>query len=222
MSPDLTALFPPLGLRITSGDMTLRLLADDDLPEFAALVRKPIFDDPHADYVFPWYRKDPDVREREALQYQWSLRAWIRPEKWEISFGVFVDGELVGMQDIRAVDLAVRRTVESGSWLTASAHGRGLGSRMRRMIVAFAFDYLGANRAQSGAYLGNDSSARASRACGYRENGTTAHVEDGARLVAQQYLVTPETFVRRGVRIEVEGWTPSLRQMLGAPEVVPE
>lgn len=218
MTRDLPTLYPPLALNITSPSMTLRMLRDADLPEFAALLRRPIFDDPHADHVFPWYRKDPDMREREALQYQWSLRAGVRPEKWEMSFGVFVGGELVGMQDIRAEDLAVRRTVESGSWLTADAHGRGLGSHMRRMAVVFAFDYLGAARAQSGAYLGNDSSARVSRSCGYRENGTTVHVEDGVRLVAQQYLVTPETFVRKGVTIEVAGWTASLRAMLGVRE----
>lgn len=215
MSPDLSTLYPPLGLRITSGDLTLRLLDDADLPEFAALLRRPIFDDPHADYVFPWYREDPDVREREALQYQWSLRAGVRPEKWELSFGVFAAGELVGMQDIRAEDLAVRALVRSGSWLTADAQGRGLGSRMRRMIVAFVFDYLGADRAQSGAYQGNDSSARVSRACGYRDNGTTVHVEEGVRLVAQEFLVTPETFVRNSVEIEVAGWTAPLREMLG-------
>lgn len=214
----LADLFPPLGLVITSGDLTMRLLRDDDMPEYAALVSRPVFEDEAADHVFPWYQAPPQERAREGVRFQWHLRAGVTPERWNLSFGVFHRGELIGMQDVNATEFARRRTVGSGSWLTADAHGRGHGSRMRRMMLAFAFDHLGAQRAESAAIIGNERSCRVSRACGYADNGTAVVVEGEKVLTHQAFVVTPETFVRKDVTVQVDGLTTDLRAMLGAED----
>lgn len=214
--PDLSTLYPPLGLVLRAGELTLRPLADADMPEYAALLRRPIFADPTAPEVFPWYRAEPEERELDALRFQWRLRSGIGPEEWTLVFGIWAGGRLIGSQDMSAVRFAERRTVSSGSWLTLDAHGNGYGTLMRQAMLTLAFDHLGARRAESSAVVGNAPSFGVSRACGYVENGTQVSALRGSREVEQRFLVTPETFRRPAVPVEVEGLTPALRAMLGA------
>ncbi|WP_341854248.1 GNAT family protein [Brachybacterium sp. GPGPB12] len=143
--PALSALYPSLGLVVRAGDLTLRPLADEDLPEYAALIRRPIFEDPASPQVFPWYRAAPETRVREApLRFQWTPRGGISPERWTLAFGVWAGGRLIGAQDVSAERFGERRTVTSGSWLTLDAHGNGYGRLMRQAMLVLAFDHLGA------------------------------------------------------------------------------
>lgn len=212
----LIAAFAPFGLQVDAGRVRMRLLRDSDFPAYAALLREPIFADENADHVFGWYRVEPEQRVTQALQFQWSLRAQVSPQSWTLPLGVFVDGRLVGCQDVAARDFARRGVVTSGSWLTLAAQGQGLGSLMRRAMLVLAFDHLGARRAESAAVLGNERSAAVSHACGYAEDGTKVAV-DGDRVVThQRYLVTPDTFRRAEVTVQVTGLDERLRTMLGA------
>ncbi|MFC0672543.1 GNAT family N-acetyltransferase [Brachybacterium hainanense] len=218
MSNPLAPLFPPFGLTLRAGDLTLRLLRDEDLPEYAELLTRPIFPDEDADHVFPWYLGDPEARVRNALMFQWTKRAEVAPERWNLTLGIWAQGGLIGSQDVNATDFPRRRVVSSGSWLTLDAHGRGYGKLMRQMILVLAFDHLGALRAESAAVLGNAPSFGVSRACGYEADGTEVVIERDRRLVHQRFSVTPQTVVRPAVPVEVEGLSPELRAMLGAPE----
>ena len=214
--PDLADLFPPLGLVVRAGDLTLRPLADADLPEYAALIRRPIFEDEDSPHVFPWCRAEPETRVRESLRFQWRLRSGIGPEDWTLPLGVWAGERLIGCQDVSALRFAERRTVSSGSWLTLDAHGNGYGKLMRQAMLVLAFDHLGALRAESSAVLGNARSFGVSRACGYVDNGTTISARPGSHEEEQRFLVTPERFRRPDVPVAVEGLTPALREMLGA------
>ena len=213
---DLALLHPPFGLVLRAGDLTLRLLQDADLPEYAELLRRPIFEDESAPYVFGWYRIEPEQRVRNALSFQWQLRSAVGPEKWTLPFGIWAQGRLIGCQDVSAKRFAERRTVSSGSWLTLEAHGRGYGTLMRQAMLVLAFDHLGAERAESSAVIGNDASFGVSRACGYLDNGTEMSTLPGPVTLEQRFLVTPETFRRPSVSVEVGGLTEQLRAMLGA------
>lgn len=214
--PSLGELFPPLGLVVRAGELALRPLADQDLPEYAALIRRPIFEDPDSPQVFPWYRAEPEGRVREALRFQWRLRCGISPESWTLPFGVWAGGRLIGAQDVSAVRFAERRTVTSGSWLTLDAHGNGYGKLMRQAMLVLAFDHLGALRAESAAVIGNAPSYGVSHACGYVDNGTEISTIPGSHQEQQRFLVTPELLRRPEVPVEVEGLTPALQSMLGA------
>ena len=86
---DLALLHPPFGLVLRAGDLTLRPLQDADLPEYAELLRRPIFEDESAPYVFGWYRIEPEQRVRNALSFQWQLRSAVGPEKWTLPFGIW-------------------------------------------------------------------------------------------------------------------------------------
>lgn len=212
----LAQLHPPFGLKIHAAELTLRPLSEQDLPEYAALLKEPIFAEPEAEYVFPWYRADPQARVREALRFQWRLRADFQPDHWTLAFGIWAGDRLIGCQDLTARSFTIRRTVSSGSWLTASAQGRGFGKLMRQAVLVLAFDHLGARRAESSAALDNARSIAVSRACGYVDNGTAVSELYETPVLEQRFLVTPETFQRPTVTVEVEGLTGDLRSMLGA------
>ena len=86
-------------------------------------------------------------------------------------FAVRVAGELVGVQALHTENFRITRTGETGSWLGRSLQGRGLGTRMRRALCAFAFDHLGAVEITSGAFLDNPASLAVSAKVGYLPNG---------------------------------------------------
>jgi RimJ/RimL family protein N-acetyltransferase len=215
--PALDSLHPPFGLRIRTGPLTLRVLTDEDLPEYAELLRRPVFADPDAPHVFPWYARPEEERISEALRFQWRLRSQVSPESWSLALGIWADGRLVGCQDLDAKQFAVRRTVTSGSWLTRDMQGRGLGGLMRRAVLVLAFDHLGAVRAESAAVVGNERSYGVSRSCGYVDNGIEVIEQNGRAVEHQRFLVTPQTFRRGTESVEVEGITPALRALLGVP-----
>jgi RimJ/RimL family protein N-acetyltransferase len=215
--PALDSLHPPFGLRIRTGPLTLRVLTDEDLPEYAELLRRPIFAEPDAPHVFPWYARPEEERISEALRFQWRLRSQVSPEDWSLPLGIWADGRLIGCQDLDAKQFAVRRTVTSGSWLTRDMQGHGLGGLMRRAVLALAFDHLGAVRAESAAVVGNASSYGVSRSCGYVDNGIEVIEQNGRAVEHQRFVVTPQTFRRGTESVEVEGITPALRALLGVP-----
>lgn len=212
----LTTAFPPFGLRIRHDDMTLRLMRDEDFPEYLDLLSGPIFPDDSVEWIFPWYEAPVRERRRNAAQAHWRFRAEFSPDSWVLGFGVWVAGELVGCQDVLATQFARRRVVDSGSWLALPHHGKGWGVRMRKLMLHFAFDHLGARRAESAAVIGNEASMGVSHSAGYRPNGIRTEVH-GSRTVELQYVsVTPDQFNRLDGEVVVEGFSDELRSMMGA------
>lgn len=216
MDDDLAELYPPFGLRVTAGAITLRLFRDSDLPAYAELISSPLFADETAPYVFDWWTKGPEVRLRNAQQFLWTARGDINPAEWSLSLGVFEGNRLIGSQDVRGKDFATLRMVESGSYLRLDAQGRGIGTLMRQMMLVLAFDHLGATRAESGAIAGNHRSLAVSRHCGYQLDGTSVGRNGDKRVELQRVVVTPETFIRPDADVQVHGLTPPLLEQLGA------
>jgi RimJ/RimL family protein N-acetyltransferase len=119
---------------------------------------------------------------------------------------VVEDGRVVGCQDVVAESFAATRTLTSGSWLTRSAQGRGLGHEMRAAVLLLAFDHLGAEVAESAALAWNARSIRVSEALGYQPNGAHRIVgPDGASVEELRFRVTPETLVRPEWTLGVAG-----------------
>ena len=103
---------------------------------------------------------------------RWGLRTGVTPDAWNIEFAVIRDEEVIGAQGLLATRFPTLRQVSTGSWLTQSAQGQGLGTEMRQAVLLFAFDHLGATRATSGAAVWNDASNGVSRALGYVADGS--------------------------------------------------
>jgi len=211
----LEEVFPPFALTISCGTVALRVLRDDDLPELAELVRGGI-DAPGLPMPFlqAWHEEPfapgtPDGFPTTSLRWWWGQRATCAPEEWRLALAVRRDGVLVGMQDLHARNFGQTRTVLTGSWLGRDHQGRGTGTLMRQLAVGFAFDELGAQRCESGYIVGNHASAAVSRKAGYVESGRRPIVQgtrNGPVAVDEQRVaVTPDTFVRQGGAVTVEG-----------------
>ncbi len=104
-----------------------------------------------------------------------------------------------------AKDFATLRTVSTGSWLRQSVHGRGLGKEMRAAVVLWAFDWLGAEVAESEAAAWNAASLGVSASLGYELNGITRKAWGTTVETLQHVRLSPETFNRPDWTLKVDG-----------------
>lgn len=210
----LAELWPPYAVHISDGPLTLAVISEADLPEIVALVLEGIHDPELMPFHVPW--TDAPREELPANMVRWYARnlAEFSPAGFELSFAVRIGDQLAGVQALHTTDFAVTRTGETGSWLGRRFQSRGLGTRMRQAVCAFAFDHLGASEITSGAFLDNPASLAVSRKVGYRESGRIRlKRRDGEMALNQQLVLTPETFVR-GAPIRVTG-AEGLRRFVG-------
>jgi RimJ/RimL family protein N-acetyltransferase len=152
---------------------------------------------------------------RGILQYFWRGRAELDPARWSVNFLVREDGRVLGTQTLAADDFAVVREVHTGSWLTRAAQGRGLGTEMRRAVIALAFDHLGARAARTSAFTDNPASRRVSERLGYVPDGLEHHASRGHPAVVHRFRLDPHRWRRPPWALEVRGLEPC-RQLLGA------
>jgi RimJ/RimL family protein N-acetyltransferase len=112
----------------------------------------------------------------------------------------------------------VFRTVHTGSWLGRAFQGRGIGRLMRQAILALAFDHLGAEVAETEAFLDNPASNRVSLAVGYEPNGFGRLAPRGVARETQKFRLTLEGWRSRPrPEVTVEGLAPSLPLLGLAP-----
>jgi hypothetical protein len=121
------------------------------------------------------------------------------------------NGRPIGLQEVMARDFAVKRVVNSGSWLGRNFQGRGLGTEARAAILALAFDGLSADAAESGYIEGNGSSARVSEKLGYRVHGDEVFAIEGKRQLEIKVRCTRATWHRDLVPVTIEGLRPCLK-----------
>jgi RimJ/RimL family protein N-acetyltransferase len=192
-------LWPFAALRVRTPTVELRYPDDDDLVALAHLAAEGIHDPAAMPFFVPWTRQETPDLERGVLQHGWGRRAALSRDDWSLPLVVWAEGERVGVQDIFAKHFAIRRTVETGSWLVQRAQGRGVGTEMRAAVLHFAFAGLGAEEAHSGSFVDNPISAAVSRHHGYVANGEEILEREGEPARMQRWLLTRAT------------WTPSRR-----------
>jgi RimJ/RimL family protein N-acetyltransferase len=166
-------------------------------------------------FVVPWTDTDPAHLGRRTLQWYWSERAALAPERWTINFLVRTGGRVVGMQGLMATDFGIVREVQTGSWVGMRHQGRGIGTEMRAAVLAFAFDHLGAVQARSAAFADNTASLRVSARLGYRRDGTMTVARRAQPAVDVRLLLAEAGFVRPGWTLQVTG-LDACRPVLGA------
>jgi RimJ/RimL family protein N-acetyltransferase len=189
--------WPLFDLRVRYLDVELRLPNDTELRELLRIAKDGIHPPGQCPFLTPWSEVPSPAFERNFFQHHWQLRGGWTPENWTLNFGVWVDGRLVGSQSLRGDAFAVRRTVETGSWLGQEFQGGGVGTRMRQAALGFAFDHLGAQFAQSGYLPFNVASNRVSLKLGYRPDGTEVHDQAGKQVIEHR------------MRLERERWDGS-------------
>ena len=187
-------LWPLLDLRLTAGKLDLRIPGEDELPAFAEVVERGIHPPDEMPFGIAWTAQRTTERNLESYRWWMSARANFKPEHWTLTLGVWERGVPVGFQDMRAEQFAVFRTVATGSWLGQAYQGRGIGRLMRQAVLALAFNHLGAEVAESEAFLDNPASNRVSLAIGYEPNGFGRLAPRGVARETQRF------------RLTVDGW----------------
>lgn len=194
--------WPLHALRLTTPGLCLQVMDEVGAQALAAVVPDDLDVDPRLAHVSPG---------ADVLQAYWLAAGTLRPTDWVIPFLVLEAGVPVGLQALEAKDFAVRRTVDTHSWLIASARGRGLGTQMRTAVLDLAFTHLDAQWAISEAWADNAASLGVSRSLGYVDNGVEVHA--GPRLM-QRVRLTREAWSPR-ISVEVDGLA-GCRALLGA------
>ena len=211
-------LFPPVGLVLRVGDgLELRYATDDLLSAVAEVAHDGVHDMSWTPFGQPWANADPIDRARSVIKWNWAVRSRFTAEDWTLAFAVLDHGQVVGLQDLGGRAFAVCREVHTGSWLGMAHQGRGIGTRMRRAVLSFAFDHLGALSATSGAWKDNAASQRVSEKIGYLPDGEDVELVRGERREGLRYRLTVERWRSSGHRaVEVEGLGDACREALGA------
>ncbi|MGH9170923.1 MAG: GNAT family N-acetyltransferase [Acidimicrobiales bacterium] len=171
--------WPLFDLVVRTPRLELRPPDDETAVELAAAADPAMFADGEYHFQVDWLGPPSPVRERRSMQFWWAQRANWSPDNWELTLAVVVDGSPIGVQGIGAKSFPLARSFSTGSWLTPSAQGRGLGKEMRQAVLHLGFAGLGATEAHSGAFDDNRRSIGVSRSVGYEDNGYEISLRGG-------------------------------------------
>lgn len=210
------AFWPLFDLVVRTPRLEVRLPREDEFVNLIEVVDEGIHDPGTMPFFVSWTEEEPRLRARQSAQFWWGQRASWRPDDWAFTGAVFVDGRLVGVQELSAKRFAAVRSVETGSWLGLAHQGKGLGREMREAILHLAFAGLGAEEALSGAFDDNASSLATSRAVGYEENGEARGPRRHGAGRTVRFRMSRQAWERRRREdIEIDGLSSCLEMFTG-------
>jgi RimJ/RimL family protein N-acetyltransferase len=209
--------WPFYALRITTPRLELRVPDDEDIVELFEAARAGIHPAGEMPFGIPWTDGIEEVGALERFaSFYWTMRGTLTAQDWSLPFAVANEDSIIGTQDVKAEDFAGSRSVSTGSWLTKSAQGRGLGVEMRAAVLHLAFAGLGALEAQTSAWLDNAASQRVSLRLGYEHEGQQLLARRGEPTPHLRYRLTRDAWQRNHFDgIELHGLEPCLA-LLGA------
>jgi RimJ/RimL family protein N-acetyltransferase len=183
-------LWPLYDLRLTTGDLELRYPLEAELPAFADVIERGIHPPDEMPFGIAWTDLPASKRNLESYQWWMGSRGRWSAEDWTLTFGVWEGGRPVGFQDLRGPQFPVHRTVATGSWIGREFQGRGIGKLMRQAVLALAFDHLGAQVAETEAFIDNPASNKVSLGIGYEPNGFGQLAPRGVARPTQRFRLT--------------------------------
>lgn len=217
MASPLTPFWPTDGIALRTPRLLLEPLQERHFAALLEAVLAGVHDPATMPFATPWTDAPREDLVRSSLVHWWQARAAVAPDDWELCFVVQRDGVPIGTQSLRARSFAVRRTVSTGSWLTRSVHGRGLGTEMRAAVLLLAVDHLGAQRAETEAFADNPASIAVTRRLGYRDNGTSLLARRGVDAENLRFVLRAPELVRPDWQLAVTGVDEAVLRALGAP-----
>jgi RimJ/RimL family protein N-acetyltransferase len=203
--------WPLFDLVVCTPRVTLRYPDDDLALTLAELGAQPIHDPDWMPFSEPWTDAPADELPRGALKHFWGIRSRWEPNDWTCLMAVLVDNEVVGAQDVAGHQFAENRSVKTGSWLTKSRQGQGIGKEMRAAILHLAFEGLGAEVAFTAAWHDNTRSLGVTHALGYEPNGWTVEMRRDQPDRMLNFVLTRDKWEqRRRDDIVIDGLEPCL------------
>ncbi|MFV0450735.1 MAG: GNAT family N-acetyltransferase [Propioniciclava sp.] len=213
MDPRMRAIFPPLGLRLSSGRLELRGIGEEEVLALVDVVREGVHPTDQMPFSFPWTDVDPGDLPLNYLQWWWRGMALWSTDAWSLDLCVRWDGEVVGVQGVTTQDFLTLRFGETGSWLGQRHQGAGIGTAMRRALCTLLFEHLDFEFVTSAAFTDNPASLRVSEKLGFRENGSNRHARRGDPVEMRHLMLNREDFVP-DPELRVEG-VPAMRRFIG-------
>ena len=111
---DLSAIWPPLGLTLTTPRLVLRPIRDDDIPAAVEAALSGISEPGRSPFSTPWNEFPAEKLGPNMAQWYWRCRAGVSPEAWTMLLGIWHDGGFIGCQDIEAKDFATLQDSHHG------------------------------------------------------------------------------------------------------------
>ncbi|WP_258805262.1 GNAT family N-acetyltransferase [Pseudarthrobacter sp. NS4] len=201
----LSSVWPLFDLTLATPRLELRPIMDEEIPSAVASACTGIHEPGKNPFSTPWAELPAEELGPNMARWYWRCRAECTPESWTLLLGVWHEGGFIGCQDVGAKDFATLKTVTTGSWLKQSVQGRGFGKEMRAAVALYAFDWLGAEVAESEAADWNEASLGVSRSLGYEFNGTTRKAWGTKVETVQHVRLTPQSFKRPDWILQVKG-----------------
>jgi RimJ/RimL family protein N-acetyltransferase len=209
-------LWPPFDLRLRTQRLELRLPTEDELVLVAAVAKAGIHPPDEMPFGIAWTALPSPDWEVGFMRYHWTKRAMWSPDDWTLDLMVSTADGPIGLQGLMARDFTHLRLVRTGSWLGRTFQGQGYGTEMRGAVLALAFDGLGAEIAESEAFLDNRPSAGVSRSLGYAPNGVGRLAPQGVARETQRFRMTRDDWsARRRPPVIIEGLDACL-ELFGA------
>lgn len=195
-------LWPLFRLCIETPRLELRLPTESEVATLARVAAQGVHEPNVRPFLTPWTEGTAAQRSQAVLRGHWrALGAW-SVDRWSLGLGVFLEGEPIGLIELRARDFPVVREVASSSWLGLPHHGSGLGTEARAGALTLAFDLLEAHAALSEVFQDNLASQRVSLKLGYEHDGISrdrrgseAVVSDRLRLTKPRWASQPRPTV---------------------------
>ena len=215
-SADYSLAWPFFGLRVSTPIVELAYPTDETIPQIIELAKQGIHHPNFMPFSIPWSSATEPELDRSMAQFYWKNRADLTPTSWLLPLAVMIEGEPVGVQDVRGENFGLLGIAETGSWLASEHQGRGIGKEMRAAILHLLFEGLGARRAVTQSRHDNASSLAVTRSLGYEANGTTIEdYGDNEPLLTEHFFMSRETWQKtRRDDIQITGLADCL-DMLG-------
>lgn len=142
---DLAALYPQFGVTVAHAGLVLAPPTDVELLELAAIVGEPggIVEPGREPELLGWPAEQGAVAARRFLEHAWRLREVPTASRWRMPLTVIEGGRALGQVVLAHEYDDPTGTVRTSSWLARAEQGRGLGRRVRLMVLELAFSTSG-------------------------------------------------------------------------------
>lgn len=201
-------------LTVHTARLTLKLPDPGELEALATLAAVGVFE-PGSQLGFAWHVPEPAGRARHVIQWHHLCIGRWEPDSWNLPLAVLRDGDVVGVQALRANEFGVCRVVTTGSWLGLAHQGQGIGTEMRSAVLTLA-KRIGAHHAESDALVENAASSAVTRKLGYQPNGIRVACLHGEPRVLHRYTLDLHTWTPPA-DVTIDGLEPAALELLGAP-----
>jgi RimJ/RimL family protein N-acetyltransferase len=161
-------------------------------------LRLPIDPEEEDCYGSSW-RREWDGRRYHTREYLAAFGSPPNPRTytWMIEY----DGHCIGTAGLEVNPDQHSAEYTVGLFVPA-LRGRGLGREVTRLVLAWAFDVLGAHRVELQALAGNSRAIKCYLACGFRQEGVRREVElypDGWRDFVMMGILRSEHAAQAGI-----------------------